>query len=302
MTLIEYLNRPEYFFQPAQILHRILKSRTKSTNELEKVNLPWGVEIEIRPQEVIGHSLWKMGIYDLSMTEVLWRLTNPGEMAVDVGANIGYTTSILAKQVGQNGSVVSFEPHPFIYQELNNNVNNWRHDLGWRYIVTHSLALSSQSGNCDLAIPQDFHVNRGTAYVANSGHQPDTVTVKAQRSTLDSMIQARIDILKIDVEGHEFEVLKGARHLLKFHQIRDIVFEEQHDYPSEVTQLLEAYGYIIYRIRKGFWKPILEHPSKTKINHSWEPTNYLATTQPVRALDRFKKKGWHSLELLKRLR
>ena len=90
MNITNFLNRPEYIFRPAQVYKRLSHFKAKQTNQFENVSLPWGVNITVRPDEVIGRSLWSMGIYDLSVTETLWRLIDSGETAVDVGANIGY--------------------------------------------------------------------------------------------------------------------------------------------------------------------------------------------------------------------
>ncbi|WP_395939890.1 FkbM family methyltransferase [Anabaena sp. FACHB-709] len=103
-----------------------------------------------------------------------------------------------------------------------------------------------------------------------------------------------INILKIDVEGHELQVLQGAGNFISHQTIRDILFEEHHGYPSQLTEFLEKNGYRIFRIWKGFWKPILLSPTKTLI-HEWEPPNYLATLDPKRAIKLFDEWGWKSL-------
>jgi hypothetical protein len=94
------------------------------------------------------------------------------------------------------------------------------------------------------------------------------------------------------------EVLQGAGELIYKHNIRDILFEEHHGYPSSVTQFLEENGYTIFRIWKGFWKPRLEDPNKN-LDHPWEPPNYLATLNPIRANERMRNKGWKCLSVQK---
>ena len=61
-------------------------------------------------------------MYETEVTESLWRLARVGDLAVDVGANIGYMTSILAVKAGARGKINSFEPHPTIFQRLRLNV------------------------------------------------------------------------------------------------------------------------------------------------------------------------------------
>ncbi|MHC5821300.1 MAG: FkbM family methyltransferase, partial [Nostoc sp.] len=91
-----YVNRPEYIFRPTQIYHRFFYGNSNSNSEFKNANLPWKVKIKISiyPNDVVSNAISKYGIYDLSLTEALWRLTSPGETAIDIGANIGYMTSI----------------------------------------------------------------------------------------------------------------------------------------------------------------------------------------------------------------
>jgi hypothetical protein len=95
-----------YLFQPLQILRRLrLEYFWRSRNEA-LVLLPWGLPIKINPQEAVGHEIAAQGVYEREVTETLWRLTDPGDLAIDVGANIGYTTSILGIRVGPKGRVI----------------------------------------------------------------------------------------------------------------------------------------------------------------------------------------------------
>lgn len=310
MHLINYLNRPEYIFRPSQLYHRILRSQSvgtpspnKETNPFETVLLPWGVTIKIRPSpsEVVGRSLWAMGIYDLIVTEALWRLIDSGETAIDVGVNIGYMTTIMAKRVGKTGKVLSFEPNPEVYEELTENIKLWQEDLGWHQIHAQKIALSNQSGVGVLSIPQR---NREEASLISPTQIRDTQnnesnfkTYTVSLKTLDELLKSgeSIGLIKIDVEGHELEVLQGATDLITKQKIRDIIFEEHRGYPSPVTQFLEEHGYTVFRLWKGFWKPLLEPPTKKRV-HQWEPPSYLATIDRARALERFKKRGWSVLQ------
>src|ERR687886_1998553 len=103
------LDKPEYFFRPTQLIQRLRQHLIHKTpsGEFEKIRLPWGVDIRVRPTETIGSSICRLGVYDLTVSEVIWRLLEPGEQAVDVGANIGYMTSLMAARVGKTGNVTS---------------------------------------------------------------------------------------------------------------------------------------------------------------------------------------------------
>jgi FkbM family methyltransferase len=297
MPAIAYLNRPEYLLRPLQIYRRLLRPPHQSINELKTVVLPWGVNFKIHPhaRDVVEYSLWILGIYDLSLSETLWRLTDPGEIAVDIGANIGYTASIMAARVGKAGKVACFEPNPEVYQELEENVKNWQEIQGWSHVQLYPVALSDRTGSGWLEIPQ---YNRAEAALIDSCARPDRPIAARIYSVALTRFddfwpgeKPKIGILKIDVEGHEFNVFQGAEQFLSQHLIRDIVFEEHQYYPSNTTQCLEQHGYQIFRLWKGFWRPLLLPPTDRKI-HPWEPPNYLATLDPERAIARLKKRGW----------
>ena len=119
MNPLKVLTTPEYLFRPRQILHRFRRVyRGRSLGEFETVTLPWGRTIRVRPHEVIGSNIWCYGVFDLVVTEAIWRLLDESEMALDIGANIGQMTNLMRHRSGRAGKVHSFEPHPELFSEL----------------------------------------------------------------------------------------------------------------------------------------------------------------------------------------
>ncbi len=297
-TLKLYVNRPEYIFKPAQIFYHFFQPSSQANSNFKNVNLPWKLKIKISSDtnDVVSKAISKYGIYDLSLTEALWRLTSPGETAIDIGANIGYMTSIMARRVGKAGKVWCFEPNPEVYTELSENIKNWDNNQELHNIYAHQIALSNHSGTGVLNISSK---NRGEAFIDDASQSDKQIIIKTfpvaleRLDTIFAKVQ-HLSILKIDVEGHELEVLEGAGELISQHRIRDILFEEHHAYPSQLTQFLESNGYTVFRIWKGFCKPLLLSPNKNLI-HQWEPPNYLATIDTSRAIKLFEEWGWKSL-------
>ncbi|WLT38828.1 FkbM family methyltransferase [Synechocystis sp. B12] len=249
--------------------------------------------------EAIGRSIAAMGVYDLCVSESLWRLIDNREICVDVGANIGYMTSIMAYRVGLEGKVIAFEPHPDIYQLLINNVQYWDRQNNWQQIQINKLGISNQSGQASLFIPINFNKNQGTASLDNSTdikHHNLNKKITINTDTLDNLFEdTTIQVLKLDVEGHELNVLLGAQKMILENRIRDIIFEEHHPYPNPVSEFLTEQGYSVFRITKGFFKPNLKSPQITAY-HPWEPPCYLATKDVDRSFQRFKQFGWHCLK------
>ncbi len=292
--LLPGLYKPEYWYQPQRLLQRLLPQPASAT-EFVKYRLPWGLEIQARPQEEQGTILHTLGVIDLAVTETLWRLTEPGEQAIDVGANIGYMTALLAARVGDGGTVTAFEAHPEIFSELADNVAHWQRQLPQTRLEIHACAVSHQAGQVALTTPPAFGSNRGLAQVLTPTEAITTaeqLTVPA--ATLEQFFTptAAIGVMKLDVEGHEYSVLQGATGLLERHQIRDLVFEEHNPYPSAVTQLLEALGYHVFRIQRQFRGPALLPPDSPVPRSIWEPTSFLATCQVDRVRQRLQPRGW----------
>src|SRR5690606_14757601 len=106
-----------------------------------------------------------------------------------------------------------------------------------------------------------------------------------------SLIDQNIKIFKLDVEGYELEVLKGAENLLDKKKIENILYEDHVGYPSKVSQYLERKGYHIFKINKGFWQPLLQSPTVTQ-KILYEPPNYIATHNPFSLKKTMARKGW----------
>jgi len=301
--IFDSIFKPEYFFQPRHALQRLICCQRSQKDEFIDVRLPWGMPIRVRPSEVQGKILLTLGVIDLAVTEVLWRLAEPGEVAVDVGANIGYMTAVLAARVGSipGGAIWAFEPHPEIFKELEFNVSRWRTKFDKIHFIIQQIALSDVSQTAVLIEPDSFSLNRGLAFMSKKDDKhtyeriKNTIEVKSLRLDDFSPEKEEIGVLKIDVEGHEVEVLKGAQRLFEEGKIRDCVFEEHSAYPTAATCFLEKKGYKIFRIHRKFWKPLLLSTDSEVPRIKWLPTSFVATRQPNRLIKRLKGIGWQSL-------
>jgi FkbM family methyltransferase len=292
--------KPEYLMNPRQFMRRLRLAVVPIRGERALVRLPWGWEIEVRCQDDIGRALIHLGIYDLVVAETLWRLCDTGESALDLGANIGAMTALLAKRLGPAGHVRCFEAHPEIIEELRSNVDRWK-DAGGAEIQIRGAALSDHAGTVQFEVPEDFNRQRGLSRVLDP-ENPDRIGSKVltvPSVTLDSALEGLGDIgvAKMDVEGHEKSVLLGAKAALESRRIRDWIFEHHPAYPSAVTDLFETHGYTVLEIRRGFSKPVLTPLPTTAKRSDWEATNFLATADPARALARMEKRGWQILKV-----
>lgn len=283
-----FVNRPYYWFRPAQLGAR-LRTTAPADGSPHLVRTAWGSQLYCWPDS-LGRAVARAGVYDLIVAETLARLTDPGETAVDAGANVGLMSNLLAHAVGTRGRVISFEPHPLILQTLARNVALWRDVDGLDVIDLRRAAVSSTSGTLPLVVdPEMFAYNKGTASL-QAGEQVNSIEVRTVR--LDDELTEPIGVLKLDVEMHELQALDGARALLSAKLIRDIVFEEHEPPPTPVTELLESYGYTILGVRQGITRPIASAPGEAYRRKLWDPPALLATTDVRRAEERLRRRGW----------
>jgi FkbM family methyltransferase len=292
------LATPPYLFQPMQMLKRLrLEYFWQARNEA-LVRLPWGLHIKINPHEAVGHEIAAHGVYEREVTETLWRLTDPGDLAIDVGANIGYTTSILGVRVGPKGRVHSFEPHPEVFQSLSENVALWKRDTRCGAFLPHQSAVGKDDGSALLHTNHWFQTNRGTAWISEEkeiGTKLQVCEVPIQK--LDSIFgdEQDIGIVKLDVQSHESSVLQGMSGLLERRAVRDIVFEEEKPFPAPTHQFLKTFGYSIFGLQGSFSSVLALPESQPAFDAEWGPApNYLATRDPARVVARFKPILWRS--------
>ncbi len=298
MTL-PWIFKPEYLFRPSQIVRRLSLGLVPPRAERVMVRTPWGWDIEVHSNEDMGKAMLHLGVYDLVVSEVIWRLTEAGETVLDLGANLGYMTALLARRTGPSGRVLSFEAHPEIAGELRANLGRWHDRAGGTRVQIHETALSDHDGTVRFEVPAQFATNRGVSRVAEAngkdepgGHSLSIPCVRLDRILADL---GPVGLAKMDVEGHEEAVLRGAQQALKGRQIRDWVFENHLDYPSPVTDLFEQAGYTVFQLQKRFIGPALVPASRPVPRSVWEPANYLATLDPDRAFTRMRGRGWNVL-------
>jgi FkbM family methyltransferase len=261
------------------------------------VPMAWGgLSLTVSRLDNVARSVDRLGVHDLVVTETIWRLVHGGHTTIDVGANVGYMTLTMMARMRDAGRVFSFEPHPVLYGEFCGNVAGARARYPKIEVIARSEALSDARGAAWLSYPPGYEYNRGFAAIGvregddARGHEVPTRCLDEYADELGPAVA----LAKIDVEGHEPAVLRGARGLLERGVIHHIVLEEHGRYPTESSRFLEGLGYSIFFLERTLFKPRLGDPSRPA-RSPWEPPNLLATRFPedVRAV--FASPGWQCL-------
>ena len=158
------------------------------------------------------------GYWEMWITSAIAAHIVPGTIAIDVGANVGYYTMLLADGVGADGKVVAFEPNPRIAEMLSMSIsiNGYAH----RTTVFREAVSKTNDGSLTFAIPKYEPKNAGLvfndadrdSYVRQFGSGVDFA--EAKLVTLDSLNLENVGVVKIDAEGGEYDVWLGMQNTI----------------------------------------------------------------------------------------
>ncbi len=181
--------------------------------------------------------LYLMGERFISERGLFNQLVRPGMTVVDVGANIGYHVLLFEKLIGPQGKLVAIEPSPENLPELRANLSA----NDFRNVRLEEAAVGAERTRVSVR----GGINSG---VLTAGQGIATVPMHP----LDDLVHENVDFVKIDVDGYEFDVLSGARDLLRKH--RPIVLVEMH--PHILPRFGSSVRAVIDLLRE--WYPSLQ--------------------------------------------
>jgi len=257
-------------------LHRVgLRSRAPFPCKMDN-----GAWLAIRPEEgslvaeTVGWTCFRERVWDPHVETCIRTILRPGQTAIDVGANLGYFTAVLAQCVGPAGRVWSFEPVPETFELLTlcTSLNDYAH------VTPIRAALGVADGSIEITYDR-----RHSGIATMHPDQPGGDTQPVQLRTLDTMIASgevdRLpDLIKVDVEGHELDVLRGARQTIA-EASPAIVFELNERTArvagwtlAELAELLRSLGeYSFFLIDDGGRRPLDPSSFRLERNEALDP-------------------------------
>ena len=290
--------KPWYVYQPRQILRRVFALGDTPSAEYQLLRTAWGIEMLACPAEHLGRCLWTTGVYDLAVSELMFRLVRPGDVVVDAGANIGYMTLLAAVAAGPRGRVIAFEPNPQLFPILRQNVEATRRRFAMASVELRETALGAHRHRSPLVLPDPSEGNNGLSYIPAEPVSRDRLeTVSVEVETLDAVLAGRtVALAKIDVEGYERQLFEGCAGALGSHRIRHVVFEDHQGIDSAAATFLADAGYTLFSIGWSMRRPLLiEARRGQSSNHFYEAPSYLATIDPAGAVNACHPSGWRAL-------
>lgn len=187
--------------------------------------------------------------YETITLNALRKHLRSGDIFIDVGANVGYISAVAASCVGERGEVHAFEPLSECFQrlELLRDKNK-----DYRFVL-NPAAVGDQAKVTDIHVDMNQQSRCASAVMSSADHEQRSVNmIRLDEYVLIHINDiSRIRMVKIDVEGFEFSVLKGMRALLENRQFSaSIICEINPWIPSrlsytlrDIEQYMQGFGY-----------------------------------------------------------
>lgn len=199
----------------------------------------------------IEYTILTTGTYETEISKLIRTSLKPGYVALDIGANIGLQSIRMSQCCGDDGKVYAFEPLTYIREKFSKNValNHCSN------VTLLPFALSDKNDSAEVKINESIW-NQGTFNLnqPDSGNTAQQITIKIADQIPEIENLNKLHLIKIDVEGFEYHVLRGLKQTLQKHKPR-IIFEYDSNYWLKMGQqitdcyhFLTGLDYVLYQI------------------------------------------------------
>ena len=213
-----------------------------------------GMKMLLDPYDYVSREILETGVWEPDSWAAIQQHLGPGATFVDVGAHIGYYSLKAGPVVGPTGHIVAVEPNPETIQKLNGNIQA----SGVRTITVAPVACSDTETKLELFGAPRSNTGESSLSRTNASQDSQAVTTYEVRARpLDDILReagvSRVDAIKIDVEGAEYLVLKGAEKTLdRYHpailvEIVERQLRAMGTSSAQVKELLRSHGYTARR-------------------------------------------------------
>jgi FkbM family methyltransferase len=213
-----------------------------------------GVAYDLDLSQGIDLAIFLGNAYERHTKLALRELVTPGSLVLDIGANIGAHTLHLAQLVGPEGRVIAFEPTDFAFRKLCRNLQ-LNPSLAARVQACHCFLTANDGASVPNAIYSSWPlVVAAGLHAKHLGREMRTEAAPAR--SLDSVLAElgdwKVQLVKLDVDGFECDVLRGATRLLRdvspifVMELAPYVLEERGTSLDEVISYFAPHGYVFY--------------------------------------------------------
>lgn len=204
-------------------------------------NLPGGKSVELRYNEALGRETLMFGLFEKAELEWLRAHIEKGSTVLDIGGNIGLISVILADIVGAKGKVLVFEPVPENLRRLHCNLEK----NALTQVTVYPVALGDREGSITLSCVDDGAFATAEEAVI---HPQNGKLIPVPLATLDRIWHEAgspvVSAIKLDVEGGELNVIKGAGEMLSTCRPHILIEANTAEQLSLINAALSEYGYL----------------------------------------------------------
>jgi FkbM family methyltransferase len=217
----------------------------------------------------LGWHIGFFGSYEPELRDIMRTVLPPDGAAIDVGANAGWHTLLMARLVGPRGRVLAIEPNPSVREQLTRNIRLNR----IAQIEIFECALAESRRSLTFIAPDADDPASASGHVTLDDNMK-TQAIRVEADTLDNIAAYkqldRLDLLKIDAEGFEWPILQGSeKTITRFRP--HIIFEFDQAYaarggarPELFAEFFKRNGYLLYSIGRNWaerielrtWPPV----------------------------------------------
>jgi FkbM family methyltransferase len=230
-----------------------------------------GVSYDLDLSQGIDFAIYLGNIYERRTKAALRKLVAPGSLVLDIGANIGAHALNLAQLVGPDGRVIAFEPTDYAFRKLSRNLE-LNPELAGRVTACHCFLTAADDAEVPSAIYSSWPlVNEAGLHAKHLGREMRTGSARARSldRVLSELADRKVQLVKLDVDGFECDVLRGATALLR--EVRPIfvmelapyVLEERGSSLEELVSFFVPNGYSFYDERTD--KPLPSSARKLQL-------------------------------------
>ena len=196
------------------------------------------------------------------MSRTIQASLSPGDCAMDIGANMGYDSLLMSQTVGATGSVIAFEPDHNNLRRLLENTKN----LQFQNVAIVSLALADIESLARIEIANIENTGQSNLRHAESNSLSQPVLVSRLENLMELEKPINISLVKIDVEGFEFKVIKGMGNYLD--SIQALTCEINHEFLEQCGS--SAKELFDYMKENGF----ISFCAEANSNDCWEKSDF----------------------------
>ena len=211
-------------------------------------NLRYGQVIYNQNDQYIGRSLELYREFSALETSVFDQILTEGQLVIEAGSNIGVHTLFMARKVGEQGRVLAFEPQRLVFQALCGNMalNSITNAFCW------NMGLSDTPGEMSIPMLDPRQPNNFGGTEMSADAPGDAIPV----TTIDQLDLPQCDFIKVDVEGMEEKVLRGATQTIK--KYRPILYVEcdRADREESLLKYIDSLDYQMFLHLPPLFNPL----------------------------------------------